>query len=113
MSSVQGVRRALELAAQRSSASGLENQPGSRKEGIGGAQQAAETFGRLLTQAVEDLNRVNAEANEAMARLAAGEPVELHDVMIAMEQADLSLRLALQVRNKLIEAYQEIQRMQV
>ena len=48
-----------------------------------------------------------------MAQLAAGEPVELHDVMIAMEEADLSLRLALQVRNKLVEAYQEIQRMQV
>ncbi len=108
MSSVHGVRRALELA-QSSGASSLDSQ----KENAGGAQQAAETFGRLLAQAVEDLNRVNAQANEAMARLAAGEPVELHDVMIAMEQADLSLRLALQVRNKLIEAYQEIQRMQV
>jgi flagellar hook-basal body complex protein FliE len=78
-----------------------------------GAGEAVETFGRLLNQALEDLNRVNHESNEAMVRLSAGEPVELHDVMIAMEQADLSLRLALQVRNKLVEAYQEVQRMQV
>lgn len=109
MAPIHGVGRALDPTVQRSSASGPEN----REQDLGSAQQAAETFGHLLAQAVEDLNRVNAEANEAMARLAAGEPVELHDVMIAMEQADLSLRLALQVRNKLIEAYQEIQRMQV
>ncbi len=109
MSSVHGVGRTPGLTPQQLGASHQE----SRTEPTGGAQEAAETFGRLLAQAVEDLNRANTQASEAMARLAAGESVELHDVMIAMEQADLSLRLALQVRNKLIEAYQEIQRMQV
>lgn len=87
--------------------------PGIRDGSAGGARQAVVTFGRLLARAVENLNQVNAQADEAVAQLAAGEPVELHDVMIAMEEADLSLWLALQVRNKLVEAYQEIQRMQV
>lgn len=103
------IGRGSGLAAQALSGSA----PGPPARPAGGAKEVAETFGRLLAQAVDDLNRVNAQANEAMARLAAGEPVELHDVMIAMEEADLSLRLALQVRNKLVEAYQEIQRMQV
>jgi len=98
---------ALAIRALSSSAPGTQVGP------AGGAKEAAETFGRLLTQAVDNLNQVNAQADGAVAQLAAGGPVELHDVMIAMEEADLSLRLALQVRNKLVEAYQEIQRMQV
>ena len=42
-----------------------------------------------------------------------GKPVDLHQVMIAAEQAGLALQLTVQVRNKIIEAYQEISRMQV
>ncbi|OGO39889.1 MAG: flagellar hook-basal body complex protein FliE [Chloroflexi bacterium RBG_16_57_9] len=81
--------------------------------GVSGANEAAESFGRLLGQALDNLNRVQVEADASSARLAAGEPVDLHDVMLAVEEADLSLRLALQMRNKLMEAYQEINRMQV
>lgn len=104
-----GVEGINELAVRAVS----ESASGSQEQSAGGAKEAAETFGRLLSQAVDNLNQVNTQANEATTKLAAGEPVELHDVMIAMEQADLSLRMALQVRNKLVEAYQEIQRMQV
>jgi len=82
-------------------------------QGVSGANEAAESFGRLLSQALDHLNRIQMEANASSARLAAGEPVDLHDVMLAVEEADLSLRLALQMRNKLMEAYQEINRMQV
>lgn len=81
--------------------------------GVSGANEAAESFGRLLGQALDNLNRIQVEADASSARLAAGEPVDLHDVMLAVEEADLSLRLALQMRNKLMEAYQEINRMQV
>ena len=83
------------------------------RAGAGEPGETVETFGRLLTDALDSLNQVNDEANDAMVRLSAGESVELHDVMIAMEHADLSLRLALQVRNKVIEAYQEVQRLSV
>ncbi|MBS1254115.1 MAG: Flagellar hook-basal body complex protein FliE [Anaerolineales bacterium] len=107
--SVGEIQSARDLALQALSSSAA----GTEAESAGGTKEAAETFGRLLTQAVDDLNQVNSEANEAVARLAAGESVELHNVMIAVEEADLSLRLALQVRNKLVEAYREIQRMQV
>ena len=75
---------------------------------VGGA-----SFGDLVRDALVQLDRLQKEANDAAARFAAGEPVDLHDVMIAMQKADLGFRLALQVRNRLIEAYQEIMRMQV
>jgi len=46
-------------------------------------------------------------------QLAAGMPVELHDVMIAQDRAALSLDLAVQVRNRLLESYHEVMRMQI
>lgn len=71
------------------------------------------SFGDLVRDALEQLNRLQVEANQAAIDLVAGEPVDLHDVMIAIEKANLGFQLALQVRNKLVEAYQEIMRMQV
>ena len=51
--------------------------------------------------------------NSAIAKLAAGEDVDLHQVMLSMQEADIAFQLALQTRNKLVDAYQEIMRMQV
>ena len=48
-----------------------------------------------------------------MARLAAGEEVELHQVMIAAEETDISFRVAMAIRDKLVEAYHETMRMNV
>jgi flagellar hook-basal body complex protein FliE len=70
-------------------------------------------FGALVG---EGLQRVDASLREADARvrsLAAGEEVALHDVMISMEQARLDLMLVVEVRNRLVEAYQELSRMQL
>lgn len=72
-----------------------------------------QTFGQTLDQAIQGLNNLQTQADDAIARLAAGEDVDLHQVLIQMEQADIGFRLALQVRSKLVEAYQEIMRMQV
>ncbi|MCS7220775.1 MAG: flagellar hook-basal body complex protein FliE [Anaerolineae bacterium] len=74
---------------------------------------AGPSFGALIRDALEELNRLQVEANQAATDLVAGKPVDLHDVMIAIEKANLGFQLALQVRNKLVEAYQEIMRMQV
>ena len=72
-----------------------------------------ESFGDLLSQALNDLNQVQTHADNLVQQLAAGGDVELHDVMIAQEQANVSFQLAVQVRNRVLEAYQEIMRMQV
>ncbi len=62
----------------------------------------------------EQLNGVNAQlttAEHGVQQLAAGAPANLHQVMIDLEQAKLALQLAMQVRSKVLEAYQEIMRM--
>ena len=60
-----------------------------------------------------DTSGAQKNADALAMQVATGQPVELHEAIIAMEQADLSLRMAMQVRNKLVEAYQEVMRMQV
>ncbi|TMG74310.1 MAG: flagellar hook-basal body complex protein FliE [Betaproteobacteria bacterium] len=52
-------------------------------------------------------------ADDAVRRLAVGEPVNLHQVMVQLERAKLQFELVLQVRNKLLEAYQDLLRMQI
>ncbi|MBW1778359.1 MAG: flagellar hook-basal body complex protein FliE [Deltaproteobacteria bacterium] len=62
---------------------------------------------------LDETERRLKEADHAILKLGQGRSQDLHDVMIAMEKADLSLRLLVQVRNKMVDAYQEIMRMQV
>lgn len=62
------------------------------------------------------LDRVNtslATAEQHLQDLAAGKPVALHDMMIAMETARIGVQTVIQVRNRLTEAYQEVMRMQL
>jgi flagellar hook-basal body complex protein FliE len=74
---------------------------------------ALDSFGQILGDAITSLNQKDANANNAIVRLAAGEDIELHQVMMAMQEADISMQMALQVRNKIVDAYQEVMRMQV
>ena len=70
-------------------------------------------FGNLFSEALGRLNQLQQEADSAATSLAAGEQVDVHDVMIAVQKADLGFQLAIQVRNKLVEAYQEVMRITV
>ncbi len=78
-----------------------------------GGQKSLEGFGKALTDAIGSLDKLQQEADAGSVQLAAGEPVELHDVMLAQDRASLSFQLAVQVRNKLVEAYQDVMRMQI
>jgi len=73
----------------------------------------AADFGEVLQTAIKSINDTQINADNAIAKLAAGQDIELHNVMIAVEQAGTTLQLALQVKNKITEAYQEIMRMQI
>ncbi|MEW6523412.1 MAG: flagellar hook-basal body complex protein FliE [Bacillota bacterium] len=85
-----------------------------KPEGNAGPKAATTTtFSGMLKEALATANRLELHAQAMDARLALGEQVDLHDVVIASEKAKLSLDLVVQVRNKAIEAYQEIMRMQV
>jgi flagellar hook-basal body complex protein FliE len=81
--------------------------------GTNGDTSAGDSFQKLLGDAIGSLSKLQAEADSSAARLAAGEQVELHEVLLAAERATIAFQLTVQVRNKLIEAYQEVMRMQV
>lgn len=71
------------------------------------------SFGRMLSEAVGETERLRRAADAAIGDLAAGRNVSIHKTMIAMEKASISFKLMMQVRNKVVSAYQEIMRMQV
>jgi flagellar hook-basal body complex protein FliE len=70
-------------------------------------------FGDLLKNAVESVNAMQHEAGRLEDAVAKGENVNIHQAVIAGEKAGLSFRLLMQVRNKMVDAYQEVMRMQV
>lgn len=75
--------------------------------------QGGPGFGELLQNAVEAVNSMQHEAGRLEDAVAKGENVNIHQAVIAGEKAGLSFRLLMQVRNKMIEAYQDVMRMQV
>ena len=114
--------QASRLAEQlRSAAPGVAPQIEDPTLGTAGSQIGAqvggrgvfESFSTLLNQALQNVNQLHQTADADAQKLVAGEPVDIHQVMIGMEKANVAFGLTLQVRNKLVEAYQEIMRMQV
>lgn len=73
----------------------------------------AADFSQTLRQALTEVNRLQQNAAEEAKKMVLGQADDVHQVMIAMEQARLAMQLTVQVRNKLVEAYQEISRMQI
>jgi len=71
------------------------------------------SFATLLQQSLERVDGLQHDADAAARAFALGQAPSVHDTMITMEKADLSLRLTTKVRNKVVEAYQEIMRMQI
>lgn len=69
-------------------------------------------FSNILKSALNQVNSLQIQSDEYKELLATGEIDNLHDVTIAAEKANISLQLTLAIRNKLVEAYQEIMRMQ-
>jgi flagellar hook-basal body complex protein FliE len=71
------------------------------------------SFGDLLKDSIDQTNLYQAQADTAMKEMVAGRNKNLHETMLTVERADASLKLMMQVRNKIIDAYKEIMRMQV
>ena len=69
-------------------------------------------FGKLLKDAVSQVKNLEKGSNEELQKFMNSE-ADLHSVMIALEKADLSFQVMMQVRNKIVQAYQEIMRSQV
>lgn len=77
------------------------------------AQPGGASFMDMLESVVGDLQGVQQNADTAAAKLATGDEVDIHEVVLATEAESLAFNLLLSVRNKLIEGYQEVFRMQV
>ena len=71
------------------------------------------SFDQTLKEFVSDVNSLQSQAQDATNKMIAGEPIDVHDVMIAAEKAKTSFELLMELRNKTIEAYRELIRMQV
>lgn len=71
------------------------------------------SFANFLKDAIQQVNDQQVAADQLTDKLVKGENVDLHQVMIAAQKAGISLQLAVEVRNKAVEAYQEMMRMQV
>jgi flagellar hook-basal body complex protein FliE len=81
--------------------------------GMATNRTAGAGFADLLGKAIGQLQAISDTANQKVTAMATGEDVELHDVMIALETESLAMNLATTVRNKAVEAYQEVFRMQM
>ncbi|HWR89643.1 MAG TPA: flagellar hook-basal body complex protein FliE [Dissulfurispiraceae bacterium] len=76
-------------------------------------QKGGASFEEAMQNAIQEVSAIQNEAEKAIEDFAKGEINDIHTVVLAMEKADISLQTLLQVRNKLLTAYEEITRMQV
>jgi len=73
----------------------------------------SESFGRIFKDIVSDTNKLQTEAGTIAEKFAVGEISDIHEVMVAAEKAGVAFELVMAIRNKLVEAYQELMKTQV
>jgi flagellar hook-basal body complex protein FliE len=76
-------------------------------------KESVQSFQQVLKEFIKDVNELQLEAGEAVEKAITGEINDIHDVMIAVEKAKTSFELLMEVRNKMLEAYKELMRLQV
>lgn len=76
-------------------------------------QSGIDEFAKVLTNEVKDVNSMQIDANDMVHSLLTGGDVNEAEVLTAVQKADLAFRMLLQVRNKLVEAYREVQQIQI
>ena len=89
--------------------------PTSKTEQSEGSQPGKDypQFSDFLKDSIQEVNSAQKSADRAIEELIAGESKDIHTTMIKMQQADVSLQMMMQVRNKIMDAYQEVMRTQV
>ena len=78
-----------------------------------GSQEDKTRFGALLKDAISTVNDLSKKSDMEIQKIITGESDELHTAVIAMQRADVSFQMMMQVRNKIVQAYQEVLRMPV
>ncbi len=106
-------------AAQQATASpkisipDLEKMPGLDLTAPGPATSSGASFSNVLGGFIQEVSDKQAAASDAVSGLLSGKNVSLHQTMISMEEASVSFQLMVEVRNRLLDSYQELMRMQV
>ena len=95
------------------SASGLSNIAAGTDVSSLGDKNVLDNFSGLMRDAIDSINTTQKAADKEVSRAVTGESPDLHRTIIELQTADLKFQFGLQVRNKLIGAYEEIMRMQV
>ncbi|HID74768.1 MAG TPA: flagellar hook-basal body complex protein FliE [Planctomycetaceae bacterium] len=86
--------------------------PGAPATPAKGVQQAG-SFKDFLLRSIEEVNSMQLAADRAVEKLASGQDVTPAEVLTAVQKADIAFRLMMQIRNKLIQAYQEVQNIRI
>ena len=92
--------------------SGIGSGPASLARPAGPAPHLESGFGESLGKLLESVDSTNSEANDAVGRMLNGTG-DVHEAMIALQRAEMTLQLTVQIRNKLVQAYQDVMRMPV
>ena len=92
---------------------GLKSPAIEPKQTDDGKQIGGNTFGSVLKDAIMDINKLQTDADKAIAKVQLEDAGSIHDAMIALEKAGISFQVMMQVRNKILDAYQEVMRMQI
>ena len=79
----------------------------------GAAASASDAFGTVLSDAIGKVEGLRENSQRSIDKLLSGERGELHDVALAAQKAQLGFEMFVQVRNKVVQAYQEVMRMQL
>lgn len=83
------------------------------KTDVGKQASGSNSFGSVLKDAISDINKLQNDADNAIAKVQLEDAGSIHEAMIALEKAGTSFQVMMQVRNKILDAYQEVMRMQV
>ena len=81
--------------------------------GVAGVGETSKGFAGMLQDSLQKVNEQQVQSDSAIKELVAGRSKNIHETMLTIERADTSLKMAMQVRNKILDAYREIMRMQV
>lgn len=79
---------------------------------VGDCAEGGASFADTLKDALGDVSELQTNAQDAIGAFLAGEPIEIHEVMAAAEEAGIALEMLIEIRNKLTEAYRTVSQMQ-
>ena len=83
------------------------------KEQVVSNEGSKANFSDVINEAINKVNETQVNANDMIEGLIKGEDVSMHDVMLSVQESQMSMQLMLEVRNKLFDAYQEISKVQL